>query len=273
MIKITLTERFSYRSQAGQVKRAMFDFLKNAQESDIKFDGRFEKNFDVNIDGKNYRAVLSVMKERPAGRVLTKGYYFPKEKKVIVKVYLPRDFFTSKEYHLQQLKRLLNHVVYHEFEHYLQYNTPGTNFYGDHLTFGDKYGKLHPIFQPVYKDEFYTKENIKDYRYFTKPHEISAFLRSIFSFKTDNKSSYARAFEFFENNYTGGLNRELTAKLVLALLMYMQQRFPERYKKEKDLDNLKQLLLKRINRFHEEARKNPKYKDKLRPIDLNINRG
>ena len=55
--------------------------------------------------------------------------------------------------------------------------------------------------------------------------------------------------------------------------MYMQQRFPERYNKEKDLDVLKQTLLKRINRFHEEARKNPKYKGKLRPIEMNINRG
>jgi hypothetical protein len=274
MIKITLTERFAYRTQVTQTKRAMFDFLKNAQESDIKFDGRFEKNFDITIDSKHYKIVLSVMSKRPAGYASAKGFYYPKERKIVIKTFLPRDFFTSREYYLNELKKLINHVVFHEFEHYLQFNTPGNNLYGDHLTAGDKYGKLHPILEPVFKDEFYSKEGISDFRrFYMKAEEIPAFLRTIFSFRTDNKLTYRKAFDYFEDKFMRDLSLELKLKFTLALLMYMEKRFPERYYKEKELNNYKESILGRINRFHEEARTNPKYKDKLRPLKLNINRG
>ena len=134
---------------------------------------------------------MRVMSERPSGYVKAKGWYSISQKKIKVDVFLPKDFFTSKEYYLNELKKLINNVVFHEFEHYLQFNTPGDNLYGDHLTAGDKYGKLHPILEPVFKDEFYKKEDLDDYReFYMKAEEIPAYLKTIFGFKISNKITY-----------------------------------------------------------------------------------
>jgi hypothetical protein len=264
MLKVTLTERFKSVGTITQAKRKTLDFIKN---NNFPVDGRRVISLDFEYKGQEYSLGLNVRYSKE-NFLMTGGSYDSESKKIVVNLQIPKDFFKNRSIYLNKIQNGIDRVLYHEFIHKAQFDQAKQDkFYGDHLTSGLPSGENFIFLRPVFRDEFYDEDNLKEFNYFSSGIEAPAFSKQIIR---DAKTSKTSLFDMVKD-YKAWIeskvvNRELTAKAVYSILEYMQKTYSYIFNKDKKLTvylkNLKELIMN----WNETRRNKPENVDKLRPI-------
>jgi hypothetical protein len=236
------------RGEASEIKRMIFDFIKNFDFP--QGETTYERlvlldNFESFSDLEEFKFTINF-----TNRVSASGKYrggYTENKKIIIFINLPKDFIDGeREKYFEKLNYHLERVIKHEIVHFLQYSKDYSTKSG---TLGGKYGKglKKPYgkvkYQNIFKNQFYDKNDIKKFKYFTDAYEIGAWTKNIYDYhyKTQ-KTIYNSVLNFLKIFYTFK-NKELEIKVVLTLMEYFKERYPIVFAKdpqaEEDLAKLK----------------------------------